>query len=354
MRSLAKIVAFALLGVLALVALVGTFVPWSPSGWFALGTAAVATVALSIRDRRVRRGLAVVAGVLLAILLLVRLVGGAGGMIRMVTLPQGTSSRSMGRVLDEQDVALAGARVLAWQGRLPPDERQRLPSAMHDAYVEMRRDDVFWPSPMLDTLLSRQSPTAFDTLVIEPRAESSPAPPVKYAVIFLHGYAGSYTLECWLVAKAAQTVGAVTVCPATEFSGHWSGEAGERTLRATLGYLQARGISRVFLAGLSNGAVGASALAPHFASSLSGLILVSGAPASGGSAGLPTLVVHGTDDTMAPAASARAFATRTHAEYASFDGGHFVLLLRRAETRDAIANWLLARLGLHETNGRRR
>ena len=220
---------------------------------------------------------------------------------------------------------------------------------MHEAYVAMRRDDAFTPSPVFDTLLGRQTPGAFDTLVIEPRAQDGPAAPAKTGVIFLHGYAGSYTLECWLVASAARAVGAVTVCPATDFSGNWRGEAGELTLRATLDYLHARGIRRVFLAGLSNGAMGASALAPKLASSLAGLILISGAPASGGSGGLPTLVVHGSDDPMASVAAARAFAARTHASYAGFDGGHFVLLVRRTEARMAISNWLMGQLGLHGT-----
>ena len=347
MPLLIRLLGIALLGALAIAALVGAFVSWSPSGWVALGGCAVAALAFATRERRVRRGLALASGALLAILLVVRLVGGAEGMIRMVTLPHGSSSRWLGRLIDEQDVGLAGARVLAWQWRLPPDERRQLLPAMHDAYVDMRRDDVFTPSPVLDTLLARQGPDAFDTLVIEPRAESIPAP--KYGVIFLHGFAGSYTLECWLVAKAARTVGALTVCPATDFSGHWRGEAGESILRATLDYLRGRGIKRVFLAGLSNGAAGASVLAPRFASFLTGLILISGAPAQGGNAGLPTLVVHGTDDTVASAVSARAFATRTHSTYTSFEGGHFVLLVRRAEIRDAIASWLMGQLGLHET-----
>jgi len=114
-----------------------------------------------------------------------------------------------------------------------------------------------------DTLLGRQVPGAFDTVVIEPRAESNSASPIKTGVIFLHGYAGSYTLECWLVASAARAIGAVTVCPATDFSGHWRGEAGEQIVRATLDYLHTRGIRRVFLAGLSSGAMGASVLAPR-------------------------------------------------------------------------------------------
>jgi hypothetical protein len=349
MPRLIRILALMLLVLVVLVGLLGIMAPWSPSGWFGLGAVAVAALALSIGERSVRRGLGIVAIVLLGILLTVRMLGAADGMIRMVTLPQGTSSRWLGRLLDEQDVALAGARVLAMRWRLPPEEKNRLVPALREAYADMRRDDAFTPSPVFDTLLGRQTPGAFDTLVIEPRGEGRPASPAKTGVIFLHGYAGSYTLECWLVASAARAIGAVTLCPATDFSGHWRGEAGEQIVRATLAYLHARGIRRVFLAGLSNGAMGASALAPRFASSLAGLMLISGAPASGGNAGLPTLVVHGTDDPMASAAAARAFAARTHASYAGFDGGHFVLLVRRAETRAAIVNWLMGQVGLHET-----
>jgi pimeloyl-ACP methyl ester carboxylesterase len=275
------------------------------------------------------------------------MVGSESGMVRILTLPAGTPSRWSTRLIDEQDVALVGTRVLALRWPLSADERERLLPAMHDAYVDMRRDDVVTPSPVVDTLLDRQQPDGFDALVIEPRAEASPAP--KYGVVFLHGYAGSHTLACWLVAKAAQTIGAATVCPATGFSGHWRGENAERILRASLDYLHRRGIRQVFLAGLSNGASGASGLAPAFAPSLSGLILISGAPANGGNAGLPTLVLHGTDDAVASPAAAQAFAARTHASYASFPGGHFVLLVRREDTRKAIAGWLMGQLGLHET-----
>jgi hypothetical protein len=71
-----------------------------------------------------------------------------------------------------------------------------------------------------------------------------------------------------------------------------------------------------------------------------GLIVISGAPSAGGSGGLPTLVVQGEHDPMASAATARAFAARTLARYVGFDSVHFVLLMRRAQARDAIADWL--------------
>ncbi len=151
---------------------------------------------------------------------------------------------------------------------------------------------------------------------------------------------------------AKEDGGALTICPGTNFDGHWQDEGGERILRATLDELKSRGIRRVvvvvvfvFLAALSNGAAGASALVSRFASSLQGLILISGAPANGGTGGLPTLVMHGGHDTMASARTARAFAERTHATYTEFEGGHFVLLTRRQETRAALVDWLTRQAG---------
>jgi hypothetical protein len=351
MRLLLRILALAVLGVAASIAALGVLAPWSPSGWFALGAVVVAAVAQLIKDARPRRGLGAVALVLLGILILVRMVGAGDGMIAMRTLPGGSPARWLARLVDEQDLSLAGARLIAARWRLPADERERLLPAMRDAYLDMRRDDTVFPSPVLDTLLGRQAPANFDALIIEPRAEAKPNVPMKFGVVFLHGYAGSYTLECWLLARAAREIGALTVCPATDFTGHWRGPPGEKILRASLDYLASRGITRVFLAGLSNGAMGASALAPRFASSLAGLILISGAPASGGNGGLPTLVVHGAQDPMASAPAARAFAERTHATYAGFDGGHFVWLVRRTETRAAIVDWLMHQAGYrtHDT-----
>src|SRR5262245_28166429 len=162
-------------------------------------------------------------------------------------------------------MSLLGARVLAWRWPLLRDERDGLAADIRDAYVEMRGDVGGSPSPVLDTALGRQTPTGFDTIVLEPPPGASGA-----AVIFLHGYGGSFRLECWLVAAAARPIGALTVCPATGFTGHWSGREGERIVGATLDDLRGRGIQRVYLAGLSNGAAGAAALAPKLAPSLAG------------------------------------------------------------------------------------
>jgi len=339
-RWVSRAAAIAALVCLAVAACLGIQAPWSLWGWATLVSCAVLAGAGLAGAARIRLVLRLVGAGGLAMLVIVRLVAASGGaQISLRTLPGGTSSRWLGRVVDEQDVSLLGARPLSWTWRMTREEREGLPREMRAAYAEMRAAIGTFPSPVLDTMLGRQAPAGFDAIVIEAPEQRSPGT----AVVFLHGYGGSFTVECWLVARAAQSIGAVTVCPATGFAARWNGRDGERIVGATLEYLHGRGIRRVYLAGLSNGASGAAALAPRLAPSLAGLILISGAPSAGTAAGLPALVIHGERDMTASALAAHAFATRNGARYAAFDGGHFVLLMRREETRAAIADWLTRR-----------
>src|SRR6185436_11681077 len=106
----------------------------------------------------------------LVALVIVRLVAASGGpRASLRTLPGGTSSRWLGRVIDEQDASLLGARALILTWRMTPDERERLPREMRAAYRELRAELGMFPSPVLDTMVGRQAPAGFDALVLEPR-----------------------------------------------------------------------------------------------------------------------------------------------------------------------------------------
>lgn len=316
--------------------LLGSLASFSPCGWLEIAAAGLLGSALLSRGRT-RRATALGAAALLAGTAAFRLVAGGFGRTQLVALSLRDPSpraRWLGRWLDEQDVSLLGARALRFLWHMKPAESDALIASMRTAYVDERREQAVSGSAVLDTFLQRQSPRAFDTVIIEARGTP------RSAVIFLHGYAGNFTLECWLVAQAAREVDAITYCPSTDFSGRWAEKRGQETLRATIDAVHARGIRKIVLAGLSNGGVGAGALAPKFADELDGLLLISGVPGSGDGAGLPTLVVQGARDPMAPAQAARAFASRAHGSYAEFEGGHFVLLLHRDEVRETMARWL--------------
>jgi pimeloyl-ACP methyl ester carboxylesterase len=156
----------------------------------------------------------------------------------------------------------------------------------------------------------------------------------------LHGFAGNFYVYCWEFAQAAGASNVITLCPSMDATGAWWTERGAQTLDATLDYAHAIGLKRIYLAGLSNGAAGASVLALTRQSKLSGLMLISGLRAENPPS-LPLLIVHGSTDTMMPTAYARAYAARSPlARYHEVPGGHFIFLSDHAKVRPAIAQFL--------------
>jgi len=307
---------------------------------YLLGLVLLVAGALSAPWRRRRyRGLARAGLVLMLPTAGARLAFAAGSpATTMITLPGPGQPRWANRLLDEQDVALLGERVLASWGIISAREDQDLLPAMYGAYRAMHAAEGSPPSPFLSTYLGRERPQAFDALVVEPGTPQ----PARVGVIFLHGFTGNFTMPCWLFAQAVRPIGAVTVCPSVGWRGDWWTDGGEATMRATLSYLHSRGVQRIYLAGLSNGAVGTVVLAPRLQTELVGLVLISGAGSDAEISDLPTLIVQGRDDERMPATLARAFAQRagTRATYVELPGDHFVLVEHADEVRQRITAWL--------------
>ena len=301
-----------------LLVIAGLITPWSGRRAFALGGAGLAIIVVVGGLRLVRAG--------------------AGTTVTLLTLPGGTASPWIGRLIDEQDAALAGARLLPRLGLFTERERLDLVPTMARSYHTMRSAEGAVPSPFLRTYLGRQHPDSFDAVVVEP----APGRDTRTAVVFLHGFTGNFTLPCWLVAQAARAIDALTVCPSTGWEGHWWKADGERTLAATEAYLRQRGIDRLYLAGLSNGAIGAAHLVPRIQLPLEGLILISGASAGLPAPDVPVLIVHGREDDQIGVGGARAFARQlgARATYVEVEATHFALTQRAEEVREAIALWL--------------
>ncbi len=259
---------------------------------------------------------------------------GAAGETVTMTTTDGKGARWLGRVVDEGDLAVGGARVLVATHLLRDPDAPSVPGALADAYRRMRAEEGDTPSPVLPTYAGMQSPARADVLVVDGVAHP------RGALIFLHGYAGNFALPCWQIGRAARAAALVTYCPSTSWRGDWWSRRGEETLRATIALARRRGIDRFYLAGLSNGAVGAARLAPRMRGTFRGVILVSGAARDASAPGAPVLVVQGRRDAMAGAGLARAYAARTGARYLDLDGGHFAFLLHEAEANRAITAWL--------------
>ena len=144
------------------------------------------------------------------------------------------------------------------------------------------------------------------------------------------------------MAHAGERIGALTVCPSTGPTGDWWRPQGAAILQQTLTYLQQRGVERIYLAGLSNGGIGASRLAQRFEPDLAGLILISGADPDAPITRLPVLVVQGTQDERIPVAVAEQYVTAAGAAstYLALEGDHFVLLKQADRVQGAISDWI--------------
>lgn len=261
----------------------------------------------------------------------------SGSRLSMVTLPDESQPRWLNRIFDEQDIVVFGARVSPFLGMVTRKESVGLITTFAGTYHKMQ--GVTPLSPFLTTYLNQQSPQAFDALIAEP---ASDAPPTR-AIIFLHGFGGNFTLQCWLIAHAAEQIGALTICPSTGPAGDWWNPNGKAILQQTLRYLKGRGVQRIYLAGLSNGGIGASRLANALQTDLAGLILISGADPSAPVTGLPVLVVQGSDDERIPTEMVEKYVAKVGAAgtYMLLEGDHFVLLKQADEIQQAILDWLL-------------
>lgn len=308
-----KVVGIAALVILApIAAFILTMPPTASGAAYTLGLLLLAGSPL-LHARR-RAGLAAAACALIGVTLAMRLFTAKG--------------RWVDRLVAEPDVTVSGARLIRWTPFGTDPDAAVLPNAMRQAYREMDAEGVVLPSPVVSTLLGLGA-----SEVLEVHASD------RDAVVFLHGYGGNYAMSCWLVARAAVRAHMTTVCPSMRWRADWWSDAGEAIVRGTLASLRARGFERVVLAGLSNGAVGASRLAPGLPG-LSGLLLISGGAGDAPPASVPVLVVQGTDDCQMPDALSRGYAERANGKYVALHAGHFALLVERDRASDAIADWL--------------
>ncbi len=262
--------------------------------------------------------------------------------LKVIELPSTNHTRWLNSLLDEQDSVVFGEAVLYFLGGVTPHEDGAITSALSTAYAETQKENGVFPSPFLSTYLGFQRPAAFDAVVVEPTA----APKSPIGVVFLHGWMGNVTVQCWQMAQAVSKIGAVTVCPSTSWKGDWWTPDGEAIIQATFRYLLGRGIQRIYLGGFSNGGIGIGKLITALATepALQGLFFIAGV--SNGEAvrktRLPVLVIQGTQDERMPVEAARRFVGEIspQATYVELEADHFLIMKQPHWVQEAISHWL--------------
>jgi pimeloyl-ACP methyl ester carboxylesterase len=315
----------------------------SLSGWgYAVGAAFTAAGLLTMPWRQ-RRGLTRAGLGLILLVASARLLFAGGDGLDTLRLPSG-DSRLVNRLVAERDGTLLAAHVLLLTGQLPRSDARDFLLALDAAFDRLDAAAGPFATPAVATWLGLQSAEDFDAVVIPPEGTKPP----EAAVVALHGYTGNFAVYCWQLSRAARAISALTVCPSVGPMGDWWSNQGEETLKHTLAWLERRGIRRVYLAGLSNGGVGASVLAgrlSHSKPELRGLVLISGASHVAETPRVPVLLIQGLHDSMFPARRMRAFADRAGKRVTSveLDSGHFAFLDHAEECERALALWLRER-----------
>lgn len=259
--------------------------------------------------------------------------------IRMITLPEGNAPRWLGSIIDEQDALIFGEELFHFIGGDSTREHEGLIPAFQTAYSEMRTQGMF-PSPILSTYLNLQQPDGFDAVIIQPQEQPT------FGVIFLHGFMGNVTAQCWEIAQPVKELGGVTVCPSTEWTGQWSKPRGHEILKRTFEHLRKQGITRFYLGGFSNGGFSIGRLTSELSaeSGLVGLFFIDGFTngTSVRGLGLPVLMIEGAQDERVPPAMARQFAAEVGdlGTYVEIDSDHFLIMKKPEEIQNIIRRWL--------------
>lgn len=330
------------LGVLAL----AVVTPITPSGAAYLVAAALVAGGLCVVPWLGARALWVPAGgvglaLVVAGLRLATVGVAEPGPVRVIVLPADSGTRWLNRLVDEQDVLLFGSRLMRLIGGVSAREHAGLTPALTAGYAELRAVQPY-ASPVLSTYLFLQRPGAFDAVVVEPEGEAAPTA----GVVFLHGFMGNVTLQCWEIAQAARAVGMLTVCPSTGWIGDWWRPGGAATVRATLDYMRDQGIERLYVGGFSNGGVGLSRRVSEAAAEpdVRGLFFIAGVTEAQAirDTGLPVLILQGAGDERMRAEPAwvAAGVIGDAATYVEIEADHFLIVKEAEAVEEALGGWL--------------
>lgn len=250
----------------------------------------------------------------------------------------------LARLADEGETALAGLATCSALGLIHGREQAALDRLLRHDYARLETSPLLGGGP--NAALIRGSADQTRALIWEPRgSEQLPG------LVFLHGFGGQLTLYLQALIDSPLGERSIIVAPFLDTEGRWWTPGGEEVLRSMVErHLPARvDRNRVFLIGLSNGAVGAARLSQReeLRRQLAGVILISGTaqPVADDLHGYRGLVISGRDDPRFSGSGViqdvDAYRRRgADMTVRMIDGDHFIILSRQEEVTEAIDQWI--------------
>ena len=176
------------------------------------------------------------------------------------------------------------------------------------------------------------------------------------AIVFLHGSAGGFKVYMWVWKRFADAHGVAVVAP-TFGAGNWYEPGGLEAVEAAYDYckgLPAIDSHQIYLAGLSNGAIGVSREVSAHPERYHGIIYISGVMEPdvmngpgfvNGCANKPILVIHGEQDERIPARYIRetlsSLPGSVHIEtHFIADEDHFLILSAPQKLDQTVWQWM--------------
>jgi dienelactone hydrolase len=246
------------------------------------------------------------------------------------------------RVIREDETVFAGNALVEALGILTPATRVRFDEAARDAYSRLLGRTG---GPGVNALLLRSNPERVTEVAWLPSGDE-PVP----GIVFLHGFGGLLTPYLSSITEAPELAGYAIVAPALGMEGDWWTDEGRAVVLRTLDTLPPRiDRDRLFLVGLSNGAVGASAVAsdPELAVRFRAVVALMGASGEFGPPQIPFLLMAAEQDDRFEVEYLRevqgGLVGGAPVDLVVVPGDHFALFTETASVNLALAGWLAAR-----------
>jgi predicted esterase len=257
----------------------------------------------------------------------------------------------LARVVGERETAMAGLYLSSARGDLSDDESGDLKTILEESYDNLDGDERFSGKP--NALLVRSDDDEVRYLQWVPGEGSWPC------IVFLHGFGGMMTPYFRALVESELGQKAILLAPILDNTGAWWEEKGISLVKKLVEDNLPPGAdrTRVYLMGLSNGAVGATVAGtvPELATRLRGFVLVSGIALLESDEPVHSdfLVLQGLDDVRFDSGYIDEGVERlrtlgANVEYETFVSNHFMLLKKSAEVTGAVVRWMESREAMEE------